>query len=395
MDHAGGDLALADGDPGGAVPAEIPQIPFKEAAEFFKSRIPVTADEWDELEPKLRFRAFAVGKLNDCDAVNRVKGKLLSALEQGRSLEELWPELAEEGRGPFYWESVYRTNLQTAYNAGRRMQIDRAKPDALELLVVEDERTTGICKPLSGLGRPYDDPFWNDHWPPFHFNCRTTVRPIFKFMPEYKNMLREDVRAERTQRFTPAPGFGGSPLDTGSFWKITPNMLERAARYGIAGDIEKLARKLGLTEHADRIAAVTAWIGKAVAKAPSAVEGLRTERKLLLEIDKPDAVKPKTTLPESFYVKKDIPLKKSNLVIDKGVDVTDIEVIAEGNGIRDVDDLVNTYKKPNGSLTSPKDWLKVKGKVIVKKNGIERRIEVHWYQCKDIGKVELKEKVKE
>jgi hypothetical protein len=66
-------------------------------------------------------------------------------------------------------------------------------------------------------------------------------------------------------------------------------------------------------------------------------------------------------------VKKDIPLEEAGLNIERGADVTDIQVIAEGNEIRDVDDLVNTYKKPNGSLTSPKDWLKVKGRVTVKK----------------------------
>ena len=42
---------------------EIPEIPFNEAMQFLKSKVPMSKAEWLELEPKLRFRAFTVAQL--------------------------------------------------------------------------------------------------------------------------------------------------------------------------------------------------------------------------------------------------------------------------------------------------------------------------------------------
>jgi hypothetical protein len=89
--------------------------------------------------------------------------------------------------------------------------------------------------------------------------------------------------------------------------------------------------------------------------------------------------------------------------IPKGTAVIDIEVIAHGQdiswvkkGIRDVKRLVEIYRLPNGKLTTEKDWYKMKGKADFVINGtLYKDQEVHWYQCKDVGKVEFKSKRKE
>jgi hypothetical protein len=43
-------------------------------------------------------------------------------------------------------------------------------------------------------------------------------------------------------------GFGGNPIDTGSFYKLTDQMKNRAAKYGFASKIQELAKKLGLND---------------------------------------------------------------------------------------------------------------------------------------------------
>ncbi|MBQ7478988.1 MAG: hypothetical protein IJT01_08865 [Selenomonadaceae bacterium] len=53
---------------------------------------------------------------------------------------------------------------------------------------------------------------------------------------------------------------------------------------------------------------------------------------------------------------------------------------------------METYKKANGDMTMPEDWMKVRGTATVENNGETCEAEVHWYQCKDIGKVEFKAK---
>jgi hypothetical protein len=45
---------------------------------------------------------------------------------------------------------------------------------------------------------------------------------------------------------TPAKGFGVHPLESGSYWKLTPQMIERAKKYGIYEEIVKTAKELGL-----------------------------------------------------------------------------------------------------------------------------------------------------
>jgi SPP1 gp7 family putative phage head morphogenesis protein len=238
MDHVNTNLELADTAP--------PPIPFTEAIQFFKTRIPVTKDEWNALEPKLRFRAFTLAQLNSYDAIEKVRGKLIGALEQGQDLSGLWPELKAEGESPWYWETVYRTNIQTAYSAGKRMQIDKDKPDAIEIMVIDDDRTTAICRPLSGLVLLRNHPFWGRNWPPFHFNCRTSVRAIYKSMKEDWARVSNPPLGDLDKQFRPQKGFGGNPLEKESYWKLTKDMALRAAHFSLFNDIEALAKKSGL-----------------------------------------------------------------------------------------------------------------------------------------------------
>jgi hypothetical protein len=64
-------------------------------------------------------------------------------------------------------------------------------------------------------------------------------------------------------------------------------------------------------------------------------------------------------------------------------EITDIETIAEGSGIRVRPDLEKRYGQGN--------WRKKKGIALVRlTSGHERWAEVHWYECHGIGKVRMK-----
>lgn len=66
-------------------------------------------------------------------------------------------------------------------------------------------------------------------------------------------------------------------------------------------------------------------------------------------------------------------------------DITDIETIAAGRGIRDLPRLRRLYGK--GS------WRKMKGSARIRLlNGRIRLAELHWYEAHGIGKKELKRK---
>jgi hypothetical protein len=95
---------------------------------------------------------------------------------------------------------------------------------------------------------------------------------------------------------------------------------------------------------------------------------------------------------ERFYVKTGMKTVHDRWHIQEGSYISGVKVIAQGTGINDIDRLVRTYHLQNDSLTNEKDWYKVRGTGIVTDNDIERMVELHWYQCKNIGKVEFKVK---
>jgi SPP1 gp7 family putative phage head morphogenesis protein len=248
MDHATTALDLAD------AATEFEAVQFSEALAFMKARVPLTKLEWTQLEEQVRFRAFTVAALSEPDAIERVRRQAIAALEQGRPMAEFWEaakleDAAGIGQSPWYWETVYRTNTQTAYNAGRAAEFTRNQPEYLEFVGIEDSRQTSICSERSGIILPASHPFWSSNWPPLHFNCRSTVRALYR---EEVEALREEdpdwqpSSGAKLPGGTSATGFGGNPIQSGSFWKMTPGMKERAEKYGIMPEIKKLVTGLGL-----------------------------------------------------------------------------------------------------------------------------------------------------
>lgn len=69
--------------------------------------------------------------------------------------------------------------------------------------------------------------------------------------------------------------------------------------------------------------------------------------------------------------------------------VIDVVSFARGIGIDDIKRLMDTYLA-NGKRTREDDWEKCKGNTTVTRNNKERDAHVHWYQAKDVGKVEFK-----
>ena len=226
MDHINTDLDLADP----ATPAE--ELPYDEAITFLKDRVSMTKAEWEDLEPKLRFRAFTLANVERYDAIEKVRLKLIDGIEQDAVIADLWPELQQYGSTPFYWETVIRTNFETCYNAGRKQQIDKDKPDALEIIVIDDERTSPICQALRGLVLPYNHPFWKSNWPPFHFNCRTSIRAIYKAQKEDYDRMTNPTLKKLQKQFVPQEGFGGNPTDNGNYWMMLPDMFTRGLKTG-------------------------------------------------------------------------------------------------------------------------------------------------------------------
>jgi len=227
-------------------------VPFETAERYLLSQIPVTKEEWEKLDKNFRLHAFTIARLTELDAIERVKQHLAKAKQEGKTFKQFWEtagkdELLRQAgfhkSNPWYWETVFRNNIQRAYNAGRAYQIQRSEAvEYLEFVGIRDARQSPICRARSGIIKPKDDPFWASNWPPLHHGCRSTVRAITKYEMKWHGL-------KLTEKLPPMPapqkGFGNFPqLQAGFVFQMNEKMWERAKRYGIDEEIRKTYQRL-------------------------------------------------------------------------------------------------------------------------------------------------------
>lgn len=196
---------------------------FAQARRAFGERVPMTKDAWNELDERERECAFTVANVATIDPIADVWRALDKSIERGTPFEDFKAEIGETlvrewgGEIPGRMETIFRTNVQTAYSAGRyeiysAPAVKESHP-FLRFDAIHDDRVDPDCEDLDGTTLDQDDAFWADHTPPLHFNCRCTVTPV----------APEDVDEERgpTGRAGDAEtdeGFGGRPSTEGEDW---------------------------------------------------------------------------------------------------------------------------------------------------------------------------------
>jgi len=231
---------------------EIEALPFEAAVKYMTKKMPMKAEEYYRLSDKERFRAFTVGRIADGAILERVKKALADNMKEKTGFSTFLKQTDREildavgmGTGkPWYWETVYRTNIQTSYNVGRALGFEATQPLALEFVGLEDDRQTDICRKLSEarIIRPYGDPFWDTHTPPLHFNCRSTLRAIY----DRDELPEEYAPIKNEKTYTPAKGFGSAPTKGDSWWEELSGMKAQAQRYGVQEEIEAAREKLAV-----------------------------------------------------------------------------------------------------------------------------------------------------
>lgn len=98
---------------------------FQEAVDYFKERVPVTAETFYQIAEEYRALAFTVSGYTKAQILKKFYDELLSALEEGSTLQEFQANMNDflesegyEGLNPEQADLIFRTNIQTAYNVG-------------------------------------------------------------------------------------------------------------------------------------------------------------------------------------------------------------------------------------------------------------------------------------
>lgn len=226
---------------------------FEEALQRASMRAALTSDEFKDLSNHLKNQAYTIGRLTQLDMVEKAREHYLKQFtESGASLESYvnsidYDDLTEKVGLPGYYETVYRTNIQNDYNAARAMQFQSNPPSYLEFIGIEDARQTSICKIRSGIVLPYTDPWWRENWPPLHYNCRSTIRGIYKSEAKSKNLVAKEVRKMSSPYMAQAAeaqhGFGKNPIYDNQFWKGTAAEQAKIIKNLIQEEINGVAGK--------------------------------------------------------------------------------------------------------------------------------------------------------
>lgn len=197
----------------------------RDALDYFESKgFRLKHWNWWDTWQDANARAFVIARTTDLDVQQAVRDALRQSLAEGTTerqfIKQLTPQLQKMGwwgkrivvsgdggaevvpqGSPWRLKTIYRTNMATAYNAGRWKQ-QLANTDSrpyLMYVAVMDSRTRPSHAAMNGRVFRVDDPIWNTHYPPCAFNCRCRVRALTAEQVKRRGITVESSQGHLTE----------------------------------------------------------------------------------------------------------------------------------------------------------------------------------------------------
>ncbi|HLJ89563.1 MAG TPA: phage minor head protein [Candidatus Angelobacter sp.] len=197
-------------------------VPFTAAIDRIIKLIGIKRDAFDGLAKKYQKQAFTISGISDLKLIQQIKSALADVLESGgtaddfrAAVDELTDEAGIDRLSQVQIDTVFQTNVMTAYGNGRYEQM--TDPDVAAVLPYWVLRTAGDDRVrlshavLNGFAARNDDPVWNRLYPPLGYNCRCLVTA------EGPDDVDKEADTPGLRRIPPAAagvpddGFGGEP----------------------------------------------------------------------------------------------------------------------------------------------------------------------------------------
>lgn len=200
-----------------------------QAIEYLETKELQTTWDWTEQLTINNANVFVVAKAAKMSILQDIRNEVLNAIENGETLRGFqkrleptlrakgwWGKVLDENTGktiqlgsPHRLKTIYQTNLQSSYAAGRwtRQEDGKAERPYLMYDAVMDMSTRPAHAALNGIVKRVDDPFWRTHYPPNGYLCRCTAVAL---TPEEAG---EAKREHKQPRNIPDPdkGFNSNP----------------------------------------------------------------------------------------------------------------------------------------------------------------------------------------
>jgi len=171
--------------------AQALDLPFDEAIAFLRQKTAIPTESWRDVWNGAHSKMFMVAGANSRAIVEDFQASISKALEQGTTLatfrEDFDAIVKRHGwsyKGERGWrtQTIFETNLRTAYAAGRYAQM--SAPDTLAAFPYWQYNHSGAVHPRvdhkdwDDLCLSADDPFWTTNYPPNGFRCGCFASPV-------------------------------------------------------------------------------------------------------------------------------------------------------------------------------------------------------------------------
>ena len=173
--------------------------PFKEQVAFFKQKLNLPTQHYDDILHSQHDRAFIVAGAMKAELLTDLRESVRAAIEDGETLAQFrqrfdsivkkngWTGWTGEGsEAGVAWRTkiIYATNLRTSHAAGRWQQM--TDPDVIAMRPYWRYRHTTIEHPRmqhkqwDGLILPAKDGWFLTHYPPNGWGCKCKVETLSK-----------------------------------------------------------------------------------------------------------------------------------------------------------------------------------------------------------------------
>lgn len=199
---------------------------FRAAAEFLSSKEAVPMEVYEQLQKRARDRAFSISRYTSAEVLNQFLRELVDAIEDGTTGTEFRKRMNDflERNGytaasPWHLDVIFRTNLQTAYNAGHYESMQTAKKfrPYWQYKTAGDGHVRESHAAMHDRVYAADDPIWDVWYPPNGFRCRCTVVSLSKRQVEERGLTVSDrppTSLVGNEPVFPDKGFSNNPATT-------------------------------------------------------------------------------------------------------------------------------------------------------------------------------------
>ena len=166
--------------------AEYMNQPFELAIKFFRNKVNLPTENWDDLWQGMHARAFVVAGAMKSDLLCDLRSAVDKAISQGTTLAEFRKDfdalVDKHGwsyEGGRKWRSavIYNTNLSVAYASGHyeaMQEVKKLRP-FWRYVPSSSKNPRDDHRQWYNTVLPADDPFWDTHYPPNDWGCKCGV----------------------------------------------------------------------------------------------------------------------------------------------------------------------------------------------------------------------------